>query len=219
MDTRTVDFYFDYVSPYAYLAWPSICELCRRHGCSLRATPVLFAGLLNAHGNLGPAEIPAKRLYIFRHAQRLARDLGLPLRCPPSHPFNPLLPLRATCAVDEPEPRRRVISAFFDALWGQGKAIDTAAAVRSCLDPAGLDPEAVIEAAGGPAAKAQLRQQTDAAVARGVFGVPTAVVDGEVYWGVDSLPHLDSHLRGDAPSDDGELERWRHVEASARRRP
>jgi len=217
--TRTMDFYFDYVSPYAYLAWPSISELCRRHDCRLRPIPVLFAGLLNAHGNLGPAEVPAKRLYTFRHAQRLARDLGLPLRCPPSHPFNPLLPLRATSVVDEPALRRRVISTFFDTVWGQGKPIDSADAVRAVLDLAGCDFQAIIEAAGGAEAKSLLRQRTDEAVARGVFGVPTAVVDDELYWGVDSLSHLDRHLRGDAQADDGELDRWRHVDASANRRP
>ncbi len=214
-----MDFYFDYVSPFAYLAWPSIGELCRRHDCRLRPIPVLFAGLLNAHGNLGPAEVPAKRIYIFRHAQRLARDLGLPLRCPSSHPFNPLLPLRATCVVDEPALRSRVISVFFDTVWVQGKPIDTADAVRTCLDLAGCDSRAIVEAAGGADAKAVLRQQTDDAATRGVFGVPTAVVDDELYWGVDSLSHLERHLRGDALADDGELDRWRHVDASASRRP
>jgi 2-hydroxychromene-2-carboxylate isomerase len=216
--TGPVDFYFDYVSPYAYLAWPRVCDLCRRHDLRLRATPVLFFGLLNAHGNLGPAEIPAKRLYVFRDAQRVARDLGLPLRCPPSHPFNPLLPLRLTGVVDDPSLRSRVISTLFDVLWGQGKAIDTAAAIQAALGTAGIDTQALVDAADRPEAKARLRQRTEEAATRGVFGVPTVVVDDELYWGVDSLPHLDRHLRGEARVDDGELERWRHVEASARRR-
>jgi 2-hydroxychromene-2-carboxylate isomerase len=219
MVTGTVDVYFDYISPYAYLAWPSIRELCRRHGCELRASPVLFSGLLNAHGNLGPAEVPAKRLYAFRHAQRSARDLGLALRCPPTHPFNPLLPLRATCAVDEPFLRGQVISTLFDALWGQGRPIDTAAALGAALGLGGFDSAALIEAAGSPEAKARLRGNTDEAAARGVFGVPTAVVDDELYWGVDSLSHLDRHLGGDALTDNGELDRWRQVDASANRRP
>ena len=169
MATRTVDFYFDYVSPYAYLAWPSICGLCRQYEYQLRATPVLFAGLLNAHGNLGPAEVPAKRLYAFRHAQRVARDLGLPLRCPPAHPFNPLLALRVTCVVDDPSLRSQVISTLFDAVWGRGKPIDTPAAVRAAFDSLGFDLEAFIKAAGDPEAKARLRRQTDEAVAHGVF--------------------------------------------------
>ena len=218
MGTRSVDFYFDYVSPFAYLAWPRVRDLCRDTDYDLRAVPVLFAGLLSAHGNIGPAEMPAKRLYIFRHAQRLARDLDLPLRCPPSHPFNPLLPLRATSAVDEPALRARVISVFFDTVWGQAKPIDTVEAALACLDQAGCDSQAILDAAGNPEVKARLRRQTEEAEARGVFGVPTAVVDGEVYWGVDSLTHLDRHLRGDALGDDGELERWRQVEASASRR-
>lgn len=216
---RNVDFYFDYVSPYAYLAWPSIGEICRHHGCELRPIPVLFAGILNAHGNVGPAEVPAKRLYAFRNAQRIAQDVGRPLRCPPTHPFNPLLPLRLTCIIDEPSLRTQVISVLFDAVWGQGKPIDTATAVRHSLAHGGFDVEPIINAAGNSVAKARLRRQTDEAVACGVFGVPTAVVDDEVFWGVDSLSHLDRHLRGDALTDDGELERWRCIEASASRRP
>lgn len=215
---QTVDFYFDYISPYAYLAWSQIRQLIVRHNCALRPTPVLFAGLLNAQGNLGPAEIPAKRLYVFRNAQRLAQDVGIPLRCPPNHPFNPLLPLRVTCVIQQPELQARVIIALFDTLWGQGRPIDTPEAVGRVLHELGLEPEPLIAQTKEPITKAQLNQNTNEAVVRGAFGVPTMVVDDELFWGFDSLPHLDRYLRGEEQLDHAEMERWKDVPATAGRK-
>lgn len=217
MSERTVHFYFDYISPYAYVAWTQIGELATRHNFELKPTPVLFAGLLNAQGNLGPAEIPAKRLYVFRNAQRLAQDFGLPFCCPPTHPFNPLLPLRISGAIEEPALQAKIISTFFDAVWGQGNAIDTPDAVRRVLSEAGFTPEVFIQQASDPVIKIRLNQHTSEAVARGAFGVPTAVVDDELFWGVDALPHLERYLRGEQQLDETQMQCWHDVPATAGR--
>src|SRR3982750_3217164 len=96
--TKTVDFYFDYLSPFAYLASLEAPELCAHRGACLRFRPVLFAGLLDHFGQRGPAEIPPKAIHAFHAALRYARSRGIPLRSPRFHPFKPLVALRATLA-------------------------------------------------------------------------------------------------------------------------
>ena len=89
-----IEFWFDFISPYAYLAWQRIHPVVEAHGRALIYRPVLFAGLLDHWGQLGPAEIPPKREFVFRQVLRRAAALGVPLEPPPSHPFNSLLGLR-----------------------------------------------------------------------------------------------------------------------------
>ena len=195
----TLDFHFDYVSPYAYLAWTQMHALAARHGVAVRPIPTLFGALLSANGNVGPAEIPAKRAYMFRDVWRSAHALGVPFRLPPSHPFNPLLALRVS-ALDVPDAqRRRIVDVVFGAVWGRGEPIDTRAWLVSVLDAGGLAGGALADAAETDDAKARLRASTDAALAAGVFGVPTVRVRETVFWGLDSLPHLERFLRGEDP--------------------
>jgi 2-hydroxychromene-2-carboxylate isomerase len=188
-----LDFHFDFISPYAYLAWTQIGALAERHGRSVRPIPTLFAGLLNASGARGPAEIPAKRAYLFKDTKRIAATFGVPFAPPPTHPFNPLLALRV--ATVEP----RAIDGLYAATWGDGGGVESIESVARALAGAGLDAAALIAAASEPAAKQQLRDATDAAIAAGVFGVPTTIADGELFWGCDSLPHLERFLDGNDP--------------------
>ena len=103
-----VRFYFDFVSPYAYIGWTQIHRVVEARGQRVEAGPVLFAGLLNAHGQKGPAEIPAKRASLFKDGSRKAHAFGLPaLQPPPAHPFNPLLALRL-CVLPMAEGARRL---------------------------------------------------------------------------------------------------------------
>lgn len=196
-------FYFDFVSPYAWIAWTQVHAIAEQNDRSVDAIPVLFAGLLDAHGTKGPAEIPAKRAYTFRDAYRKAHRLGLPeLRLPPSHPFNPLLALRVVscaAAATDAAARRRLIDSLFEATWVAGTGIETPDAVSTAAQRAGLDGDALVRAAQEPEAKQRLRTATDGAVARGVFGVPTILVDGEVFWGTDSLELVPTFLRGADP--------------------
>jgi 2-hydroxychromene-2-carboxylate isomerase len=214
-----VRFHFDFVSPYAYIAWTQIHRVVEAHGQSVEPVPVLFAGLLNAHGQKGPAEIPAKRVYLFKDASRKAHAFGLPpLQPPPSHPFNPLLALRLCVVPMAADARRRLIDALYAATWAGGGGVESPERVRAILERLGLDAPALLDAAAAPAAKAALKANTDAAIAAGVFGVPTAAVGDELFWGVDALPHLDDFLAGRDPLPPDALERWKGIVASATRR-
>ena len=119
---KRVDFYFDDLSPYAYFAWLRIGAFCAQHDAELVIHPVLFAGLLEHWGQLGPAEIPPKRAWVYRDAFRYAALNGIPLVGPPVHPFNPLTALRMSLAVAAGADQPRVIDALFHAAWSDAVA-------------------------------------------------------------------------------------------------
>jgi len=156
--------------------------------------PLLFAGLLKHHGQLGPAEIAAKRDWTYRQVLWLAHERGVPMQMPASHPFNPLPHLRLALACSEDgQPNRYVCETVFHALWRTGQDAADAAALNALTER--LAPRL---GPGSEAVKTRLREHTEQALARGVFGVPSFVVDGRVFWGLDALPMLRAHLQGDA---------------------
>ena len=209
MAAGAVRFYFDYISSNAYLAWTQLHALAERHQRAVEPVPVLFAGLLEAHGQLGPAEVLPKALWMARNNLRKAALLGLPLRPPASHPFNPLLALRVSSLPIAEDARRRLIDALFSATWARELAVDDPAVVARAADEAGLDGKALVAEAGRPEAKARLRRQTELAIGAGVFGVPTVIADGELFWGYDDFPFLARFLAGSDPIDDEAAKAWR----------
>lgn len=217
---KTIEFWFDFISPYAYLAWHRIHPVAERHGRVVAYRPVLFAGLLNHWGQLGPAEIPPKRTFTFKQVVRRAHALGVPLSPPPTHPFNPLLALRIVSLTHEPSTTRRVIDALFTATWGGGGTAGIAdpGAVAELLDGLGLDGQAVIAEASAPDNKRRLLESGERAIASGVFGVPTMIADGELFWGDDTVADLDRFLAGEDPVDPASLERWRDLPVGSDRR-
>lgn len=212
-------FFFDYISPYAYVAWHEAQKVAAAYQRTLVPEPIVFAAVLNALGQKGPAEIPAKRGYTFKDAFRKAHRAGLPLVPPPSHPFNPLLALRATLLLPG-EKRAPAVTALYAATWGDSgdpRGVDTEALVQRALDGAGLDGADLVKRANEPATKAELRARTDAAIALGVFGVPTIEVDGELFWGVDGLAFLPAFLEGEDPVPADAATRWADLPATAAR--
>ena len=186
---KTIDFWFDPISPFAYLAFERLPPALE--GCSYAVTyrPVLFAGLLTHWGQKGPAEIEPKRAWTFRHIHWLAHEHGISIDTPAMHPFNPLALLRLAVACG---PNRRVVEALMRHVWiGGGDAADALRieALTQTLAPA-RDPASA-------AVKAELRAATDEAIARGIFGVPTFELDGRLLWGIDALPMLRAALLGD----------------------
>ncbi len=181
-------FHFDVVSPYAYLAFERLPQVLE--GCSYEVEyrPLLFAGLLQRWGQLGPAEIEPKRAWTFRHVHWMAAQHGIAIDTPALHPFNPLPLLRLALACG---PNRYVVESVFRHAWiGGGDPNDPArlAALTTLLAPA-RDP-------ADDAVKAELRQHTEDAAAAGLFGVPTIELDGRHFWGLDALPMLRDALQG-----------------------
>jgi 2-hydroxychromene-2-carboxylate isomerase len=199
----TVRCYADPVSPYAWLALRDLDRL-EAAGVRIVMVPVLFAGLLNAHGNLGPAEVDAKRRYLFRDVMREAARRALPFAGPPGHPFNPLTALRMCTALPDCAARGRLLVAFTCATWERGENLMDEATLVRLAGEAGLDGTALLAAARTPAVKQALVDATAQAVADGVFGVPTFRVedDGELFWGADRLDALLWRLRGNGIADD-----------------
>jgi len=195
----TVRLYFDPISPYAWLAMHDLGRLTEA-GVTLDWAPVLFAGLLEAHGNIGPAEIPVKRRYLAPDIAREAARRGLPFVGPPGHPFNSLLPLRMCTAMDDGAGRAQLALALTAACWERGVDISDGAAARAVADGAGFDGERLFGLAQSADIKARLAAATAQAAADGVFGVPTFRIDSdtELFWGADRIEALLWRLQGHA---------------------
>ena len=187
---KTLTFWFDVLSPYAYLAFERLPEALE--GCTYVAEyrPVLFAGLLQHWGQKGPAEIEPKRAWTYRHVHWLAHRHGIELQMPAQHPFNPLALQRLAIACG---PNRRVVEALFRHVWRGGADPNDAERMRALM--ADLAPS---RDPGAGDVKAALRTNTDDAIARGLFGVPTIELDGRIFWGMDALPMVAAALKGDA---------------------
>ncbi len=201
MSGKAIRFYFDYLSPNAYLAWTQLPALAKRNGCLIEPVPVLFAGLLEANRQLGPAEVPAKMRWMWKNTLRKAAVIGIPLNVPAFHPFNPLLALRVSSLALNAKQRLDLINALFCAVWVRGLPIAEPSVVEKVATEMGLDGGALINRAQQPACKAALREQTDQAIADEVFGVPTMAVGDELFWGYDDMAFLQRFLDGTDPID------------------
>ncbi len=216
---QAIAFHFDFISPYAYLAWTQIHALAARAGREVTPVPTLLAPLLAHGGTRGPAEIPAKRVYTFVDVMRSAHVLGVPMAPPPSHPFNPLLALRVASLEMPPAGRRRLVDALFAAVWATRQGVETPEKVAAAAIGAGFDGADLVRRAGDQPAKDGLRKQTDDAIASGIFGVPTMMVDGHMFWGLDSFGHLERQLRGGGIDVRARMREWGGVTPSAQRKP
>jgi 2-hydroxychromene-2-carboxylate isomerase len=174
-----MDWYFDFISPYSYLQFERMPEWPA--GTVLVPRPILFAGLLNHWGQKGPAEIPAKREFTYRQAQWIADRANVPFRFPPRHPFNPINALRLCIAAGNSTEAIRTIFRF---VWAEGGEADTPEGIAELARRLGM-PDAATKIAD-PAVKATLRANGEDAIAAKVFGVPSLVIDGAVFWGQDA---------------------------------
>ena len=190
----SVDWYFDFVSPYSYISLYRLKEI----PAQITYKPVLFAGLLKHWGQKGPAEIPAKRRWTYRWCTWWARELGIAFRFPEQHPFNPLPHLRLALACGS---RPDAVKRIFEWIWMTGEnATDPARFAKLCAE-LGVDQGKLAET------KDQLRLNTEQAAAREVFGVPSFVVDGEVFWGADSIEFVNAFMKDRAVIRNDEMRR------------
>jgi 2-hydroxychromene-2-carboxylate isomerase len=200
------DWYFDFVSPFSYLQ----CERLQAHAASMRPHPVVFAAVLDANGQKGPAEIAAKRVFSYRFVVWRAKALGIPFKFPHAHPFNPIALLRLAIACDC---RLPAITEIFRFVWRDGRLPDLPIEWAELANRLGItDADRRIADAD---VKAGLRSETDAAIARGVFGVPTIAVGSELFWGVDATDMALEYMRAGARYDDPEYDRVAGLPATA----
>ncbi len=190
---KHITFYFDVISPYAYLAFEQLPKTLEGISHSVTYKPVLFGAMLQHFGQLGPAEIAPKRTWTYRQINWLAKQQGSSLHMPANHPFNPLglLRLAVACGKDG-LCNRYVAETLFRHVWQGG--LDAGDAQRLQALAGQLKPA---RSHDDPNVKAELKANTDAAIAKGIFGVPTMEVDGEAFWGLDALPMLRAYLEGD----------------------
>ena len=175
--------YFDFVSPFSYLQFRRLDRL--PPALEYEMVPVLFAGLLKHWEHKGPAEIQPKRVDTYRHCQWLAGHLGIPFQMPQAHPFNPLPYLRLCLSLGSSP---KVVGEIFNYLWAEGAPAQTEAGIAELAQRLGV--ENLAEELNSPAAKQELRANTEQAIAEGVYGVPTFVVDTERFWGLDQMEML-----------------------------
>jgi len=206
--TPIADWYFDFVSPFSYLQ----CERLQAHAASMRPHPIVFAAVLDANGQKGPAEIVTKRIFTYRFVVLQAKALGIPFKFPHAHPFNPIPLLRLAIACDC---RMEAITRIFRFVWRDGRLPDLPIEWAELAHQLGID-DADARIAD-PEVKAALRQETEAALARGVFGVPTIAVGGELFWGVDATDMALEYMRNGARYADPEYARVGTLPAAAMR--
>lgn len=192
--------YFDLISPFSYLHLKQFDRLPA--GLEIEYIPVLFAGLLKHWEHRGPAEIPAKRIYTYRHVTWLAARLGIPFKVPPAHPFNPLHALRLVIAAN---PTRAHVEAAFDMIWQEGRDLMAPGNLAELGRRVGL--KDVQAALADESVKARLKANTESALAKGVFGVPTCLIGETLFWGQDSLEMMLDYLKDPGLFDTPEMQR------------
>ncbi|MBG9389607.1 2-hydroxychromene-2-carboxylate isomerase [Caenimonas aquaedulcis] len=212
---KQVTFYFDFISPYAYLAFEKLPLALQGISHAVDYKPLLFAGLLKHHGQLGPAEIAPKREWTYRQVLWQAHANDIPMDMPAAHPFNPLPLLRLSLACGANGlVNRYVAETVFRKVWrGGADPTDTGRLkeLTELLKPA-RDP-------ASDAVKSELKTNADEAIARGLFGVPTFAVDDKLFWGFDALPMLRAYLQGDAWFGQGHWDAETRLPGTQRARP
>jgi 2-hydroxychromene-2-carboxylate isomerase len=197
---RTVTWYFDFISPYAWLQAERFAQLPA--GVTLQCRPVLFAGLLEHWGQLGPAEIGPKRVFTYEYIVWRAAQLGLACKLPPVHPFNPLKLLRLAVLLEADFAQ---VLRLFRFVWSEGHIAEEEEAWRALLVQLGV-PDADARLAEAQI-KERLRRNGEEAIVQGVFGVPTAVTDGRLFWGVDATDMLFDYIAGSPVFTSAEMRR------------
>ncbi len=208
---QTINWYFDFISPFAYFQWAQLSDLPEK--VTVRYKPILFAGLLNHWGQKGPAEIPAKRQFTYRHTTWLAGKLNLPFKFPPAHPFNPLKVLRLALAL---ACRESAIQTIFEFIWRDGNPASDTRDIEPLANQLGVSE--FNELISKPAVKEQLKNNTNEAIEAGIFGVPTLVANKEIFWGFDATDMLLDYLKNPGLFEHPEMQRVSNLPESAQRK-
>lgn len=190
------EYFFDYTSPTAYLAVPVALGVEARTGAEMRLRPMFLGGVMQGSGNKPPGTVPAKAKYMNRDLQRCAAHIGVPMYMNPAFPINTLGVLRATTGMTDAAEQRRFVITLFEAAWGQPNPVnlgDMAEVAKLCAAN-GFDAAAIAALATDPANKEKLKETTDEAIARGVFGAPSFFVGDDLFFGHDRLDYVERAL-------------------------
>jgi 2-hydroxychromene-2-carboxylate isomerase len=185
--SRRLEFFFDYTSPFSYLADSQLPGLAHRTGAEIVYRPVFLGGVMNATGNQPPATLPARARYMPHDVRRWVRRYGIEFAPNPNFPLQTLPALRAAYAAQDAGVFPAYHAALFHAAWGKPRNLSDPAVLRGAIAAAGLDPEPLLAAAATEPLKARLKAAPDEAVARGAFGAPTFFVGDEMFFGNDRL--------------------------------
>ncbi|WP_213940843.1 2-hydroxychromene-2-carboxylate isomerase [Pseudomonas sp. dw_612] len=187
--SKTVEFFFDLGSPATYLAYTQLPKICAQTDSQLIYIPILLGGVFKATGNASPATIPAKGRYMFEDLDRYAKRYGVPLKFNPHFPINTLMLMRAVTGIQlrHPERFQTFIDCLFNALWVEGRSLDEPTTVAAVLTQNGFDPNEVLALTADEEVKAVLRDNTEKAVQRGVFGAPSMFIGNQLFFGQDRL--------------------------------
>lgn len=196
---KTLEFYFDYGSPYSYLADTQVEAMARRTGATLVRKPMLLGGVFKATGNHSPAELKQKSQWSAFDMPLWARHYGVPFQRNPFFPVNTLALMRGAAAAELDGVFDRYHPAVFRAMWVEGRNLNDIKEIAAVLTAAGLDAPKFGNRIQEQDVKDRLKATTDEAVARGVFGAPTSFVDGQMFFGNDRLPFVELALKGALP--------------------
>lgn len=196
--TRQVEFFFDFGSPYSYLAYKELPRVAARTGATIIWRPMLLGGVFKATGNHSPMEIPAKRQWSDGDLDCWARRYGAPFRLNPHFPINTLALMRGAIGYQRKGEAEfhRYVDAIFTAMWETGRNLNDPVEIGKVLVAAGLDPREALSMLDDAEVKADLKRVTEEAVARGIFGAPSFIVGDKLYWGNDRLLFVEEQLAG-----------------------
>lgn len=197
--SKRIDFYFDFGSPAAYLAWTQLPKIAAEHDAELVMKPVLLGAIHKATNNASPATIPAKAAWMRRDLERFARSYGVRFEYNPYFPINTLVLMRGATGTQMRNDGSfgRYVDVIFRAMWETPHNLGELDTLAAVLRNGDLDPKLIAEIVQDPAVKETLKADTDAAVARGLFGAPTMFVDDEMFFGQDRLNFVRDALQFD----------------------
>ena len=195
--SKTVEFFFDLGSPATYLAYTQLPKICEQTDSQLIYIPMLLGGVFKATGNASPATIPAKGRYMFQDLDRYAKRYGVALNFNPHFPINTLLLMRAVTGIQlrQPERFQAFVDCLFPALWVEGRNLSDPAIVAAVLSEHGFAPDDVLALTNDETVKAALKDNTETAIKRGVFGAPTLFIGNKMFFGQDRLDFVEEALR------------------------
>ena len=194
---KKIEFYFDFLSPYSYVAWTWV----KSQPLDFDFYPVSVASLISHYETKGPAQIKPKRNYLFKDLLRFTKLHNIPFVTPKNLPFNSLYALRLSLFSVSGSLQKEVIDAIFTAGWVEGKDIGSDSVLREILEAKKLPVDQLFEKMEAKDARAQLKSNVELALSKELFGVPSFLVDEEMFWGNDSVKYLEMYLNGTDPLD------------------